>query len=178
MVRAKSRELERARVALRMAETMAHPLPASAARLERGQGIEAGAGREDGAMARGPMAGAPAWYGVEEAYLRGIRRRIAADEAGLDAARRGAVAMAREAWTTFDTSLREMRVMERTGVPLARQAFEVSRRSYESGAASFVDHLQAYWMFVEAEHEAVEARQRASRARAAMVRAVGEDAGR
>jgi outer membrane protein TolC len=114
-------------------------------------------------------------YGPEEAYLRELRRRVEAESTGAEAARREAGAMAREAWTSLETALREARVQDGTAAPLAVQAFEVSFRAYEAGTGKYADLVQSWWMAVEARHGAVEARMRAGFARAALLRAVGTE---
>jgi outer membrane protein TolC len=175
MARAKGFAADEARVAVRMAETMLHGQPATAARLETGRGLEAGADRSMETMPAAPMAEASLLYGPEEAYLRELRRRVEAAGTAAEAARREAGTMAREAWTAVDTALREARVADRSTVPLARQALELSTRAYEAGSGRFADLMQAWWMSVEAQHGAVEARMRAGFARAALLRAVGTE---
>lgn len=175
MARAKALAAKEARIALRMGEMMLHGQPATGARLERGLGLEAGAGRSTGTLSGAPMAEASLLFGSEEAYLRELRRRVEAADSDAEAAARGAGSMAREAWTSLDTALREARVGDRTRIPLARQAFEISGRAYETGTGKFADHIQAWWMYVEARHEAVEARMRAGFARAALLRAAGAE---
>ena len=175
MAREKSLAAREARVAIRMGEMMVHGQPATGARLERGLGLEAGADRSMGTVPGAPMAGASLLYGSEEAYLRELRLRVEAAGTDAEAEARGAGSMAREAWTSLDTALREARVGDRTTIPLARQAFEISGRDYETGTGKFADHIQAWWMYVEARHEAVEARMRAGFARAALLRAAGSE---
>ena len=175
MARGKASAAREARVALRMGEMMIHGQPATGARLERGLALEAGADRPMGAAAGAPMAEASLLYGPEEAYLRELRLRVEAADRDAEAAGRGAESMAREAWTALDTALREVRVGELAAIPLARQAFEISGRAYETGSGRFADHIQAWWMYVEARHESVEARMRAGFARAALLRAAGTE---
>jgi outer membrane protein TolC len=169
MALSKAAAADEARIALRMAEVMLHPGPAAPARLESGpdRGMEMPSGA--------PLVEAALSTGSEEAYLRELRLRVSAAEAEREAARRGAESMAAEAWTTLDTALREVRVKDRTAIPLARQVFEVSERAYETGAEGLAEHLQAWWMYVEARHGAVEARMRAGFARAALLRAAGAE---
>ncbi len=172
------RAADMARVSIRMAEIMAHPLPASAARLDRGMGIEAGAGRGSMDAADGsgaPRPDAPAWTGVEEAYLRELRLRASAADAALVAARRDAEAMAREAWRMLDTALRDLGVAEGTAVPLAGQAFEVSVRDYQTGAVGFAEHLEAWGALVRARLEALDMRRMALEGIAGARRASGTD---
>ncbi len=173
MARAKGFAADEARIAVRMAETMLHGQPATAARLERGRGLEAGADRSMETVPGAPAAEVSLLFGPEEAYLRGLRRQVEAEASGAEAARREAGSMAREAWTSLETALREARVQEVTAAPLARQAFEVSFKAYEAGTGKYADLVQAWWMAVEAHHGAVEARMRAGFARAALLRATG-----
>jgi outer membrane protein TolC len=183
MVAMAARSLETSRVAIRMGEIMARPLPGSSASPDPGFRAPAAGAMEGGGM--GGDAPAPAaamglrpeapWYGVEEAYLRELRRRSAAAEAGLLAARRDAEAMARDAWRMLDTALREIRTAEGTAVPLAGQAFEVSRRNYQAGAVEFAMHLEAWGELVRARSSALEARVMAARGLAMATRATGSD---
>lgn len=153
-----------ARVGIRMAEAMAHPPPASAT-----AGGPAGGMEGSGA----PRARVSPWYGTEEAYLRELRHRAAAAEEAAVASRRGAEAMAVEAWTRLDAALRDLRVASGTALPLAEQAFEVSRRDYADGAAGFADHLDAWGSLVGARLDALTHRRRSLDALAALRRATG-----
>jgi len=171
------RALDLSRVAVRMAEVMGHPLPGASGRP--GSGAAEAAPGEMG-MAGGGTSGPPAampsetatpWYGIEEAYLRELRRRASAAEAARDAARREAEAAAREAWRGLDAGLRELRVAEDASVPLAEQAFEVSRRDYETGAAGFAEHVRSWEALVRARLAVLAARRMAVEARAAILRA-------
>ncbi len=175
MARAKGFAADEARIAVRMAETMLHGQPATAARLERGRGLEAGADRSMETEPGAPMAEVSLLYGPEAAYLRELRRRVDAESTGAEAAGREAGSMAREAWTSLESALREARVQDRTAAPLAGQAFEVSFRAYEAGAGKYADLVQSWWMAVEARLGAVEARMRAGFARAALLRAAGTE---
>jgi cobalt-zinc-cadmium efflux system outer membrane protein len=177
------RSLELARVAIRTGEIMSRPPSASAAPADPGLRAPAGGGMEGegtggdaatpgAAMGLGPSA---PWYGVEEAYLRELRRRAAAAESDLAGARRDAEATARDAWRMLDTALRELRTAEATAVPLAEQAFEVSRRDYQTGAADFAMHLEAWGELVRARSSALEARLAAARGLAMATRATGSD---
>ena len=181
MVAMAERSLAMTRVAIRMGEIMSRPLPESAASPDPGfrapgngdpggggmGGDEASAGGAMGLRPRAP------WYGVEEAYLRELHRRSSAAEKELAAARRDAEAMARDAWRMLDTALRELRTAESTAVPLAEQAFEVSRRNYQTGAVDFAMHLEAWGELVRARFSALEARLMVARGLAMTTRATG-----
>ena len=183
MVSMAERSLEMSRVAIRMGEIMSRPLLESAASTDPGfrapaKGGMEGEGMGEGASAPGAAMGlkpsAP-WYGVEEAYLRELRRRSVAAESDLAGSRREADAMSRDAWRMLDTALRELRTAEATAVPLAEQAFEVSRRNYQTGAVDFAMHLEAWGELVRARFSALEARLMAARGLAMATRATGSD---
>ncbi|NUN51278.1 MAG: TolC family protein [Planctomycetaceae bacterium] len=183
MVAMAERSLEMTRVAIRMGEIMARPLPESAASADPGfraptRGGMEGAGMVGDAAVPGAAMGlkpsAP-WYGVEEAYLRELRRRSVASESTLAASRRDSEAMSRDAWRMLDTALRELRTAEATAVPLAEQAFEVSRRNYQTGVVDFAMHLEAWGELVRARFLALEARLMAARGLAMATRATGSD---
>ena len=183
MVSMAERSLEMSRVAIRMGEIMSRPLLESAASTDpgfrapakggmEGEGMGAGASAPGAAMGLKPSA---PWYGVEEAYLRELRRRSVAAESDLAGSRREADAMSRDAWRMLDTALRELRTAEATAVPLAEQAFEVSRRNYQTGAVDFAMHLEAWGELVRARFSALEARLMAARGLAMATRATGSD---
>ncbi|NUN51159.1 MAG: TolC family protein [Planctomycetaceae bacterium] len=181
MVAMAERSLEMTRVAIRMGEIMSRPLLESAASTDPGfrapaQGGMEGEGMGGGAAAPGAAMGlkpsAP-WYGVEEAYLRELRRRSTAAESDLAASRRDSDAMARDAWRMLDTAIREIATAEKTAVPLAEQAFEVSRRNYQTGVVDFAMHLEAWGELVRARFSALEARLMAARGLAMATRATG-----
>ncbi len=183
MVAMAQRSLELTLVAIRMGEIMSRPLIESAAPADPGfrapvtGGMEGeGAGGDAAApgASMGLKASAP-WYGVEEAYLRELRRRSAAAESELAGSKRDAEAMARDAWRMLDTALREIRTAEATAVPLAEQAFEVSRRNYQTGVVDFAMHLEAWGELVRARFSALEARRMAARGLAMATRATGSD---
>jgi outer membrane protein TolC len=183
MVAMAARSLEMTRVAVRMGEIMSRPLLESSASAEPGfrapaKGGMGGEGMGGEAAAPGSAMGlkpsAP-WYGVEEAYLRELRRRSAAVEIDLAGSRRNAEAMSRDAWRMLDSALRELRTAEATAVPLAEQAFEVSRRNYQTGVVDFAMHLEAWGELVRARFSALEARLMAARGLAMSTRATGSD---
>jgi cobalt-zinc-cadmium efflux system outer membrane protein len=183
MVAMAERSLEMSRVVIRMGEIMSRPIFESAASTDPGFRAPAKGGTEGEGMggdaaapgsAMGLKPSAP-WYGVEEAYLRELRRRSVAAESDLAGAKRDADAMSRDAWRMLDTALRENRTAEATAVPLAEQAFEVSRRNYQTGAVDFAMHLEAWGELVRARFPALEARLMAARGLAMATRATGSD---
>lgn len=89
------------------------------------------------------------WYGVRDAYLFEIRKKLWALREDLDDAASKTVTEVRSAGFDLDRAVREERLYERTVIRLSRTALDVSTREYETGDSAFADVIDAYALWLD-----------------------------
>jgi len=81
--------------------------------------------------------------GKYSAGVREARENVGAAEHGLDREQKEALRLLRDQLEKIDTAHHHVELFQDKLVPQARQAFEATRLSYESGKASFLDWISA-----------------------------------
>src|SRR5439155_24205854 len=81
--------------------------------------------------------------GKYSAGVREARENVGAAEHGLDREQKEALRLLRDQLEKIDTAQHHVELFQDKLVPQARQAFEATRLSYESGKASFLDWISA-----------------------------------
>ncbi len=81
--------------------------------------------------------------GKYSAGVREARENLGAAEHGLDREQKEALRLLRDQLEKIDTAHHHVELFQDKLVPQARQAFEATRLSYESGKASFLDWISA-----------------------------------
>ncbi len=90
------------------------------------------------------------WYGIEDAYLRETRQKLAALKSELKKEMAKTNTMVRNVWFKLDRAGRESRLYKKDVVKLSESALNVSTRSYESGNLSFADMIDSYTNWLNA----------------------------
>jgi cobalt-zinc-cadmium efflux system outer membrane protein len=88
------------------------------------------------------------WFGINDAYIREIRRRVAALKDSLAATKAETGNQVRERWFELDRAYREKKLYQGTVVSLSKSALDVSTRGYESGDVSFADVIASYELWL------------------------------
>jgi outer membrane protein TolC len=161
--------LDRARVAVRLAETMTLPrYDLGSSRLERERAGEAHAFPEPGRMMP-PRAD----FGVREAQIQEMRARAAAAQQSLEAREARTLAGARTADAKVVRAALALRLFENEILPRSEQALEAARGSYEGNRSGYLELLDAADRLLEARLGRARAQRDYEHARAGLLSAVG-----
>jgi len=90
------------------------------------------------------------WYGIQDAYLRETRQKLAALREDLKQAEAAADDRVRLRWFELDRARREMVLYRNKVVNLSQSALDVTTRGYESGQVSFADVIASYTLWLDA----------------------------
>ncbi len=94
------------------------------------------------AMKNGLPAGA--WYGINDPWLKGTKKKLNSLKQSLISAENTTKRMVQEAWFKVDKSHRERLLYEMQILDLSTSALKVSTREYESGAIPFSQAIGSY----------------------------------
>lgn len=84
------------------------------------------------------------WYGVNDAYLRETKQKLAALRMDLKRLEVETMFKVREAWYRLDRARREELLYAERLVNLSQAALEASTRAYETGKIAFVDVIMSH----------------------------------
>jgi len=84
------------------------------------------------------------WYGVNDAYLRETKQKLAALRMDLKRMEDETIFKVREAWYRLDRARREELLYAERVVNLSQAALEASTRAYETGKIAFADVIMSY----------------------------------
>ncbi|MBI5443512.1 MAG: TolC family protein [Deltaproteobacteria bacterium] len=113
------------------------------------------------------------WFGVDDAYLRETRQKLAAQKKELEMEELAAVFGVREAWFKLDKAAREQALYgERVNV-LTESALEASNRGYAAGKVMFSDVIESYTGWLEVGLSTARSRSDLGIARAELEQALG-----
>lgn len=90
------------------------------------------------------------FYSTGESYLMEARKKLAASKFKLADSESRTTSEVLEKWYLLDGAKREWELFESSTVELARAAFDVSLKGYESGRVSFVDLIDSYNVWLSA----------------------------
>ncbi|MBI5445244.1 MAG: TolC family protein [Deltaproteobacteria bacterium] len=113
------------------------------------------------------------WFGLEDAYLRETRQKLAAQRKELEMEELATVLGVRQAWFKLDKAVREGGLYEDRVRVLTESALEASNRGYSTGKVMFADVIEAYTGWLNVRLSTARARADAGIARAGLEEAVG-----
>ncbi|OQX12199.1 MAG: hypothetical protein BWK76_18040 [Desulfobulbaceae bacterium A2] len=118
-----------------------------------------------------------AFHGLEQGYLRELRRTLAAQRHRLTAEEASTRALVQGAWTQLSKALREERLARDKVIPLARTALDTTTAAYAAGNAGYPQMLDASSRWFAATLNRQRSRADIGLARASLAEASGNDTG-
>ncbi len=91
-----------------------------------------------------------AWFGTNDAYIRELRRKLAATNNKIAKTEAATSFLVRKAWFDLDKAKREEALYRDTVVGLSQSSLDVSTRGYETGRVSFADVIVSYRTWFDA----------------------------
>jgi outer membrane protein TolC len=158
-VRAMEATIAREKAGIRMAEVMNRPLATQGYSVfERGMMPEASPGKSDSTFGMMPNSPPRPAFAQTESYLAEMRKRLQAMELRLSQMRAETRQMARAMIEELGAARREADLIADVVLPQNRSAYESTLASYQTGAASFIDLVDAERMLVDSRSELNDAR--------------------